>query len=385
MKQLLQGLLLLALVAVALYVGVWRWGFCRFYVEADQMAIVTAKEGSTLPAGQILAEKGQKGVQREVLGEGRHFRNPYLFDHEIRETLLIPAGKVGIVLSKVGKALPQGEFLARGKDEQGIWRQVLGPGRYRLNPHGYEVEVVDAISIPIGYAGVMTSLSGTRATAGAFATADQKGVREEILQPGLYYINPRQYKVDVLEIGINQVSLLGREGGRVVTKSAQITQNVAMNELQSDRGAEQAAPRLHPRQSALEQRFPNADGRGPGAGRQAGRHAPGVAGGDLPRHEQSGTLRIRRVPIARRIPDPPRHDRRSRTAARRTGRHLPRLWRPAGAGRQDHPASDHVDLSQQGIGVPRQGFHRRRGTGEVAERSQGGAGAGAWREARDRP
>ncbi|MFH1768833.1 MAG: SPFH domain-containing protein, partial [Candidatus Omnitrophota bacterium] len=31
--------------------------------------------------------------------------------------------------------------------------------------------------------------------------------------PGLYYINPKEYKVDVLEIGINQVSLLG---GRTV-------------------------------------------------------------------------------------------------------------------------------------------------------------------------
>jgi regulator of protease activity HflC (stomatin/prohibitin superfamily) len=207
------------------------------------MAIITAKAGSPLPAGQILAEKGQKGVQREVLGEGRHFLNPYLFDHEIRGTLLIPAGKVGIVLSKVGKALPQGEFLAGDKDEQGIWRQVLGPGRYRLNPHGYDVEVVDAVSIPIGYAGVMTSLSGTRPAAGAFATADQKGVREEILQPGLYYINPRQYKVDVLEIGINQVSLLGREGGRVVTKTAQVTQNAAMNELQSNLIQEQSKQR----------------------------------------------------------------------------------------------------------------------------------------------
>ena len=92
---------------------------------------------------------------------------------------------------------------------------------------------VDAISIPIGYAGVITSLSGEQPSSGQFADGNQKGVRKDVLQPGLYYVNPKEYKVDVLEIGINQVSLLGQGGGKVVTKARQLGQNEALNVLQS--------------------------------------------------------------------------------------------------------------------------------------------------------
>ena len=41
------------------------WGFCRVYVPEGQMAIVTTKTGRPLPPGRILAEPGEKGVQRD--------------------------------------------------------------------------------------------------------------------------------------------------------------------------------------------------------------------------------------------------------------------------------------------------------------------------------
>jgi regulator of protease activity HflC (stomatin/prohibitin superfamily) len=242
MKSILK-LAVLAVAAVFLvYVGVWQWGFCRFYVPPNQMAVISAKSGKDLPPGQILAEKGQKGIQREVLGEGRHFLNPVFFEHKIVPVTIIQPGKVGVVTSKVGEDLPEGEFLA-DPGQKGIWKNVLGPGKYRLNPYGYKIDVVDAMSVPIGYAGVVTSLSGGQAPAGAFAGDNQKGVRKDILQPGLYYVNPEQYKVDVLEIGVNQVSLTGKKGGEVVTKNRLAAQNVAMDELQSAVFEEQRAKR----------------------------------------------------------------------------------------------------------------------------------------------
>ena len=159
----------LTLVAVVLGTWlVWQWGFCRFYVGPNQMAVITAKMGEELPQGQILAKKGQQGIQEDVLGEGRHFLNPWLFEREIREVILIPPGKVGVVTSKVGDELPEGEFLAE-RGQKGIWRNVLGPGKYRMNPVGYQVDVIDAISIPIGYDGVVTSLSGTQTKPSEFA------------------------------------------------------------------------------------------------------------------------------------------------------------------------------------------------------------------------
>ncbi|KOR31305.1 hypothetical protein TI04_01605 [Achromatium sp. WMS2] len=196
---------------------VW-WVTFRFYVPPGYMAIVTAKVGFQLPPGQILAAPGQQGIQEAVLGEGRHFLNPFFYDWELAKNLDVPAGKVGIVVSKVGNSLPEGEFLAE-VGQKGIWRQVLGPGTYRLNPYGYEVTLVDVISIPIGYVGVVTGLSGTQAPPDEFAGFGTKGVRKDVLQPGLYYINPKELRVDILEIGVNQVSLLGDKGGKVITKA----------------------------------------------------------------------------------------------------------------------------------------------------------------------
>ncbi len=241
----MKKLSVLAVYAVLLVVAawaVWQWFFCRFYVPPNHMAVVTAKAGDPLPAGQILASKGQKGVQEEVLGEGRYFLNPFLYEYAIMPVTIIPAGKVGVVTSKVGSELPAGEFLAE-PGQKGIWRKILGPGKYRMNPVGYKIDVIDAISIPIGYDGVITSLSGKQAPEGKFAGPGEKGVREDILQPGLYYINPREFSVNVLEIGVNQVSLLGKKGSEVITKGQIATQSRAMDELQKSLLLEQQEKR----------------------------------------------------------------------------------------------------------------------------------------------
>ncbi len=211
--------------------GLWQWGVCRFYVPPDHLAVIVAKTGTPLAPGQILARPGQKGVQEDVLGEGRHFRNPFLYAWEVLPVTVIPPGKIGIVTAKVGDDLPPGEFLA-APGQKGIWRQVLGPGKYRLNPQGYRIDVVDAISIPVGFVGVVTSLSGEQPAAGAFAARNQKGVRQDILQPGLYYVNPKEFTVDVLEVGVNQVSLLGEKGSEVIAKRQIATQTRAADELQ---------------------------------------------------------------------------------------------------------------------------------------------------------
>ena len=231
----MKGAISFTTIIVLIIVGfwlMWQWGFCRFYIEPNEMAIITAKDGDPLPPGQILARKGQKGVQEDVLGEGRHFLNPIMYERAILPVTVILPGKVGVITSKVGKELPEGEFLAE-TGQKGIWRHVIGPGKYRLNPFGCTIDILDAISIPVGYVGVVTSLSGEQASEGHFATTKQKGILADVLQPGLYYVNPREFKVDVLEIGVNQVSLLGKGGAAVITKGQIMTQNRAMDELQS--------------------------------------------------------------------------------------------------------------------------------------------------------
>ncbi|MBO5899786.1 MAG: hypothetical protein J6Q80_03545 [Lentisphaeria bacterium] len=110
-KALLTGIAgALALVILASLI--YWWGFCRFYVEPGYMAIVTAKSGKTPVSSDILVERGEKGIWKEVLSEGRHFLNPVTHDVKIAPAITIPLGKVGIVTSKVGKELPPGEVIA---------------------------------------------------------------------------------------------------------------------------------------------------------------------------------------------------------------------------------------------------------------------------------
>ena len=230
------------LVLIGIVVFGFVWTCCRVYVPAGRMAIVTAKTGRPLPPGRILAEPGEKGVQRIPLAEGRHFLNPINNEWRIVPVMTIPAGKVGVVTSKTGKELAPGEILAPDDDSKGVWRRVLGPGTYRLNPEGYDIRVLDAINIPIGYAGVVTSLTGKPAAEGKFAGPGEKGVFEKILQPGLYYVNPRAYQVDVVEIGMNQVSIVGKSGTVVLTKAAATSAN-GLAELQQNTLANQSAKR----------------------------------------------------------------------------------------------------------------------------------------------
>ena len=241
-KSKIIGMAVGAVAAVVVVFLGFLWTCCRVYVPAGYMAIVTAKTGDPLPSGRILAEPGEKGVQRVPLAEGRHFLNPINNDWRIVRVTTIPAGSVGVVTSKTGKELSAGEILAPDEDSKGVWRRVLGPGTYRLNPEGYDIAVMSAINIPIGYAGVVTSLTGKPAPKGQFAGPGEKGVHEKILQPGLYYVNPRAYQVDVVEVGMNQVSIVGKSGTVVLTK-AQSTSANGLAELQQNTLSAQSAKR----------------------------------------------------------------------------------------------------------------------------------------------
>jgi hypothetical protein len=226
--------ILIPVFVLCFFSGFFAWTFCRIQVPAGFMAIVTAKTGKPLPAGEILAGPDEKGVRRDPLPEGRHFLDPVTHAWRIVPVISIPVGKVGMVTSKVGKELPPGDILASDTVSKGVWKDVLGPGTYRLNPEGYDVTQLDAVNIPIGYVGIVTSQTGKPVKPGQFAGPGEQGVMKDVLQPGLYYINPRAYQVDVLEIGMNQVSILGRSGSVVITKSQISSAGGALDSLKQN-------------------------------------------------------------------------------------------------------------------------------------------------------
>jgi hypothetical protein len=192
------GALLLVLIVCKL---------CFHAVPPGQMLVIIAKNGDDLPAGQILAEPGQRGIQKEVLGEGWHFVMPIIYTTEHKPNVVIEPGKVGIVTALGGVPPRDGGVLADRDDEKGIRRHVLLPGAYRLNPYGYKVDQVDMTTIEPGFIGIKRRLLGVDGKSQFAEKPNEKGIiKNEILQPGIYPINTLEYQVIACEVGIDQIT-----------------------------------------------------------------------------------------------------------------------------------------------------------------------------------
>jgi regulator of protease activity HflC (stomatin/prohibitin superfamily) len=99
-----------------------------------------------------------------------------------------------------------------------------------VNPYVYNVELHPASVIPAGFVGVVTNLFGsddadTQADSGdeppgstntdqadsvgrtrPLADPGERGTLRDVLQPGIYFINPKLQKVTLVEIGFNEYS-----------------------------------------------------------------------------------------------------------------------------------------------------------------------------------
>lgn len=193
------------IVAVAALVFLLvTWNAFFVYVPPGKHLVIITKDGEPLPPTQVLADKGQKGIQKEVQGEGWHFVLPVVYSTEIEDNTSIPPGKIGIVTARGGEPPKDNRILAEA-GERGIQREVLPPGTYRINKHGFEVELVDATEIKPGFVGVERRLlEADPGRAGENAT--QRGILTKVLQPGLYYLNTKEFEVVKAEVGIFQTT-----------------------------------------------------------------------------------------------------------------------------------------------------------------------------------
>jgi len=260
MSRLVSAAVGLFLITIA-FVGAALWFAFRVYVPPDKCAIMIRKTGDTLPEGQLVAtDANQRGIQQEVLGPGRHFFNPYDWDYEIKPLTMIPSGDpstwqwvdargtdrsgaptagkstfrgeypmVGVVTRKVGKKAGPGQVIvSRSSGVQGILEEVLTPGAYKINPYVFEVELHPAVVIPSGFVGVVTNLFGIEPPSDSaiktvedassdrgdtpgvtpfvrpLAEVGTRGTLHDVLQPGVYFINPKLKKVMLVEIGFNE-------------------------------------------------------------------------------------------------------------------------------------------------------------------------------------
>ncbi|MEQ8786716.1 MAG: SPFH domain-containing protein [Pirellulaceae bacterium] len=206
----LAGVLMLAIVAIPAFI----YTMCRIEVPTQHIAILIKKTGKDLPNdAEIAPSEDYKGLQLEVLPEGRHFRNPWNWDWEVVPQVTIPQGKLGVRVRLYGEELPYGDLIAWQKTQKGIVPEVLRPGRYPLNAWVYGeprrtldnyaeyVELHDPITIPAGFKGVVTNLSGPMPDEPDVLLVEEgrRGVQPKPLEPGTYYVNPYVTRVNLVD------------------------------------------------------------------------------------------------------------------------------------------------------------------------------------------
>jgi regulator of protease activity HflC (stomatin/prohibitin superfamily) len=251
-------------LAIVILYGLWiafKWSVMRVYVPDDKALLVLNKFGDSLPSEFVVVPKGEtrfKGVQEEVRGPGRYFFNPIEYHTQLVDLVNIPAGDpqnwdwtpdgqlknpaaapmVGLVTLKQGKTAPAGVEVV-GPGYRGIQAEVLTPGVYKVNPQVQDVTLVPATIVPPGSVGVVTRLIGDtlgfsiasaslgRAPATGPATqpggeegrlvvgTTHRGILRDVLQPGIYYLNPRMLRVTVVPVGYDQVTLDHRDSTAV--------------------------------------------------------------------------------------------------------------------------------------------------------------------------
>jgi uncharacterized membrane protein YqiK len=204
-------------------------------IPQGQIGVVEARDGTPLASGRVIAKQvacdsfqdgaaflangGERGPQMGIISAGTFRINTVLFDVKPAPVLDIPENKIGIVTTREGRPLPSGviaggevaghnmfqspeAFVANG-GFKGLQEQVLLAGRYFINPRFATVEIVDMAEVPIANVGVVIAyvgkegkdVTGESFRHGNLVSKGEKGVWVEPLDPGMYPINPYTHRV----------------------------------------------------------------------------------------------------------------------------------------------------------------------------------------------
>ncbi|MBI3207448.1 MAG: flotillin family protein [Candidatus Solibacter usitatus] len=228
-------------LAPGLYFGYWPWQYNilrqKFTaINEGYIGVVEARDGNPLANGRVLAKQvecdafqsaraflengGERGPQIKVIPPGSFRINTALFSVVMEKVTEIEDNMVGIVTTKEGRPLATGDIAGKEvpghnmfQDGQafldaggfkGLQEQVILAGRYFINPRLATVESREMTSVPIASAGVVIAyvgMPGVDTTGDTFKHGNlvgkgQKGVWADPLDPGKYPINPYTHKVE---------------------------------------------------------------------------------------------------------------------------------------------------------------------------------------------
>ncbi len=211
-----------------------RRGRFHFRGQFPEVGVVTRNFGQSPPNGEVIVYRDSpyKGTLREVLTPGEYKINPKLYTVETHPAVVIPAGFVGVVTNRFGDNEIGGYEAHKSADANHLSNEstyslasfaqspdttALGnseSAQQTKNTAQPAKSAADAEgNLPVEET---TESAGSKAispienfaTARRLAQGGERGTLRNVLQPGVYYINPRLKKVTLVEVGYNEYSQL---------------------------------------------------------------------------------------------------------------------------------------------------------------------------------
>jgi uncharacterized membrane protein YqiK len=239
---------LLIIVCLVLYKFILRVFFGMVIVPENKIGLVTVKfrlfgANKELPDGRIIATKGEAGFQAKALAPGLYWAMwPWQFGIDMQGFIVIPEGKIGLVLSNDGAELPTGNILGRKVDcdnfqdaekflnnggQKGRQTAILTAGTYRINTYAFTITIADMVHIKENMVGIVTTMDGKPIKAGQIAgenieghnnfqdidgflfNGGNRGLQPQVMLAGSYFINPWAIQIEEIPMTDVQIGYVG--------------------------------------------------------------------------------------------------------------------------------------------------------------------------------
>ncbi len=236
--------ILVILFSLILYKLILRFLFGMVIVPENKIGLVTKKfvlvgANRELPAGRIIATKGEAGFQGQTLAPGLYWRMwPWQFAVSMQPFTVIPEGKIGLILSNDGAEIPTGAILGRKVDsdnfqdakrflenggQKGRQTAYITAGTYRINTYAFTITITDMVIIHENMVGIVTTLDGQPIENGQIAgkyveehnnfqdfdtfleNGGNRGLQPSIILAGSYNINP--WAIQIEEVPMTEVPI----------------------------------------------------------------------------------------------------------------------------------------------------------------------------------
>ena len=221
-------------------------------INEREVGVIVKKFGTRLPAGQLIALKGEAGYQADTLPPGWHFFY-FPWQYSVRKVgmTIIPQGQIGLVVAAAGSSIPSERILGKiipcdnyqdarkfllGGGEKGRQLGILTAGTYRINTalfnvitaanaqqNGMAPELLQVYSVQPDRVGIVTTLDGKPIDEGEIAgpiiyghnnfqnaqvflnEGGRRGLQEHVLLSGSWNMNP--WFVNVEQVPMTQIPI----------------------------------------------------------------------------------------------------------------------------------------------------------------------------------